>query len=455
MKSFKILIANRGEIALRIIRACKTMQIQTVAVYSVCDRACLHTRLADEAICIGDNLPQHSYLNADAIISAAKITGADGIHPGYGFLAENACFAHSVIQNGLIWFGPSPEIISQMGNKTTAIETMKSLGIPTVPGLTNPNIESENLMTQANAIGYPLLVKASAGGGGRGINKVNQPRDLIDCIKETQAFAQHCFLDQTVYLEKFLDKPRHIELQILGNTEGKVVCIGERDCSIQRRQQKIIEEAPGINLPQVQLDTLKANCISACQSMGYVGAGTLEFLFQDDQFYFIEMNTRIQVEHPISEMIYGVDIIAEQINCHLGQTTLDLCLTKPQGHAIECRINAECPVDYTPCPGKVTSLHFPSGPGVRIDTLLYSGYTVEPYYDSMVAKIIVHRSCRQSAINAMQQALRETYIGGIKTNTELHRNIFNSDWFQEGHYTIHSLDQLKKSASKPTDTVIG
>ncbi len=438
----KILIANRGEIALRILRTCKEMGIKTVAVYSKPDRDLLHIRLADEAVCIGPAAADKSYLNIPAIISAAEVTNADAIHPGYGFLAENAAFAEAVESSGFVFIGPRADSIRALGNKVTAINTMRAAGIPTVPGSNGPlgNDAEANLAT-ANTVGYPLIIKAAAGGGGRGMRVVHDENELINSIALTQAEAKAAFGDSTVYLEKFFTEPRHIEVQVMGDGEGHAIHLGDRDCSIQRRHQKLVEECPAPLIdPQARKDVL-ACCVKACQQMRYRGAGTFEFLYEHGKFYFIEMNTRIQVEHTVTEMVTGLDIVKLQLEVSAGAgLKLQQKDVHLRGHAIECRINAEDPVTYAPCPGTIRYFHAPGGPGIRLDSHIYSGYQVPPFYDSMIAKLIAYGPDRASALARMRNALDELIIDGIKTNAKLHRDrILEDKAFQAGGVTIHHL----------------
>ncbi len=442
----KILIANRGEIALRILRACKELGIATVAVHSDVDKDLLHVRLADETVCIGPGPSQKSYLNIPAIISAAEITDAVGIHPGYGFLSENAHFAEIVEQSGFCFIGPRPETIRLMGDKVSAISAMKAAGVPCVPGSDGPlgDDEAHNLKL-AEKIGYPVIIKAAGGGGGRGMRVVREAAHLINAIALTRSEAQAAFNNSMVYMEKFLENPRHIEFQVLGDGKGYAVHLGERDCSMQRRHQKVIEEAtaPGISteLRKKMGDTV----VRACEQLQYRGAGTFEFLYQDGAFYFIEMNTRIQVEHPVTELITGVDLIKEQI-----KIASDYPLTLKQeeihfkGHAIECRINAEDPKTFMPSPGTIRWLHQPGGPGIRFDSHLYNSYTVPPHYDSMIGKLISYGATRQDALAKMRHALDEIVIEGIKTNIELHRRILNDKGFIQGGTNIHYLEKMLK-----------
>lgn len=446
----KILIANRGEIALRILRACKELGIKTVAVYSTADSDLMHVRLADEAVCIGPANSTQSYLSIPAVISAAEIGHADAIHPGYGFLAENADFAEQVEKGGFIFIGPKAETINLMGNKVSAIKAMSAAGIPCIPGsngaLTN---DTERNLELAAKIGYPIIIKASGGGGGRGMRVVRSAEDLINTIATTKTEAAAAFSNDEVYMEKFLENPRHIEIQVLADGQGQAIYLGERDCSMQRRHQKVLEEAPAPGITQEQRDAIGKRCVDACIAINYRGAGTFEFLYENGEFYFIEMNTRIQVEHPVTEMITGIDIIKEQIRIAAGNklryTQADV---KINGHAIECRVNAEDPKTFMPCPGKIEQFHGPGGLGVRVDSHIYNGYRVPPYYDSMIGKIITHGSTREEALNKMNNALSETVIEGIKTNLPLQQDIINDPHFRKGGLNIHYLEKklgLKES----------
>ncbi|SDW06263.1 acetyl-CoA carboxylase, biotin carboxylase subunit [Marinobacter mobilis] len=440
----KVLIANRGEIALRILRACKELGIRTVAVHSQVDRDLMHVRLADESVCIGPNSPTDSYLNIPAIISAAEVTDSVAIHPGYGFLAENANFADMVEQSGFRFIGPSADVIRLMGNKVSAIEAMTRAGVPTVPGSNGPITEDDQRTLRiAREIGYPVIIKAASGGGGRGMQVVHTEASLLKSIQITQSEARNAFGDATVYLEKYLERPRHVEVQVLADTHGNVIHLGDRDCSMQRRHQKVLEEAPAPNIdPEARQVTLNA-CVQACKEIGYVGAGTFEFLYQDGSFYFIEMNTRVQVEHPVSEMVTGVDIVREQLRIASGlplQYTQDDI--KISGHALECRINAEDPTTFVPSPGKVKHFHAPGGNGVRVDSHLYSGYTVPPFYDSLVAKLITWGDDRDIARRRMKNALEELVVEGIKTNQPLHRKLVRDGGFKQVDFTIHYLEKL-------------
>ena len=437
----KILIANRGEIALRIQRACRELGILTVAVHSTADATAMHVRLADEAVCIGPPPAKDSYLNVGAILTAAHITGADAVHPGYGFLSENAGFADMVEAHGMTFIGPSPTHISMMGDKIAAKTAMATLGVPLVPGSAGAVPDLATARAVAESIMYPVLIKAAAGGGGRGMRVARSPSELEDAFRGARTEARSAFGNDAVYIEKYLDRPRHIELQIMADSFGNVVHFGERDCSLQRRHQKVLEEAGSPALSPAQRNDLGATATAALRQLGYRNAGTLEFLYQDGQFAFIEMNTRLQVEHPITEMVCDVDLVREQIRvaagAELGYEQKDIAFS---GHAIECRINAEDPVTFMPTPGRVTSYHAPGGLGVRIDSALYAGYFVPPYYDSMVAKLIVHAPTRTDAINRMRRALDEFAVEGIKTTIPLHRRIVDAPEFQAGDYTIHWLE---------------
>jgi acetyl-CoA carboxylase biotin carboxylase subunit len=438
----KVLIANRGEIALRILRACKELEIQTVAVHSKADRELKHVLLADEAVCIGPASSTESYLNVPAIISAAEVTRATAIHPGYGFLAENADFADQVEKSGFIFIGPTADTIRLMGDKVSAIQAMKQAGVPTVPGSDGPLTEdTAHSLEVAQRIGYPVIIKAAAGGGGRGMRVVHSAEGLLSSIQLTQAEAAAAFGSDVVYLEKFLQTPRHVEIQVLADGQGNAIHLGDRDCSLQRRHQKVMEEAPAPAIPQDARDAVAQSCIKACIDIGYRGAGTFEFLYEGGDFYFIEMNTRVQVEHPVTEMITGVDIVQEQLRIASG---LPLSLTQSEvqfrGHAFECRINAEDAKTFMPCPGMVTTFHAPGGPGVRVDSHLYDGYTVPPYYDSLIAKIISYGENRDIALARMRVALDELVVEGIHTNTPLHRDLVRDAAFKAGGVSIHYLE---------------
>ena len=438
----KVVIANRGEIALRILRACKELGIKTVAVYSKADRDLLHVRLADQTVCIGPAASKLSYLNIPAIISAAEVTGAQAIHPGYGFLAENADFAEAVEKSGFAFIGPRAESIRLMGNKVSAIVAMKAAGVPTVPG-SDGAVTAENAIEMAHQIGLPVIIKAAAGGGGRGMRVVHNEADVLESLLVTKAEAGAAFGDDTVYMEKFLQHPRHVEIQIIGDGEGKAIHLYDRDCSLQRRHQKVVEEAPAPHIPQHLREAVYAACVRACEQIKYRGAGTFEFLYENERFYFIEMNTRVQVEHPVTEMVTGIDIIKEQLRVAAG---LGLSVTqdqiKLQGHAVESRINAEDPKTFMPCPGKVNYYHAPGGPGIRMDSHLYSGYSVPPNYDSLIGKLIAHGPTREIALKRLHNALDEIVIDGIKSNITLHRDVILQDpAFLEGGVDIHHLEK--------------
>jgi acetyl-CoA carboxylase biotin carboxylase subunit len=445
----KIVIANRGEIALRILRACKELGIRTVAVYSKADRDLMHVRLADEAVCIGPAASKDSYLNIPALISAAEVTDAQGIHPGYGFLAENADFAEAVERSGFTFIGPRADTIRLMGNKVSAIEAMKKAGVPTVPGSGGP-VTEENAIEAAKKIGYPIIIKAAAGGGGRGMRVVHSEAALLNSLFVTRSEAKAAFSDDTVYMEKFLEHPRHVEVQVLADGNGHAVHLGDRDCSLQRRHQKVVEEAPAPHIPQKLRDEVYAACVKACEDIGYRGAGTFEFLYEKERFYFIEMNTRVQVEHPVTEMVTGVDIVKEQIRIASG---LGISFrqedVKIKGHAFEARINAEDPATFMPCPGKITYFHAPGGNGVRVDSHVYSGYTVPPNYDSLCGKIITWGDDRATAFRRMKNALDEIVVDGIRTNVPLHKEqIFRDTHFEQGGVDIHYLEKKLGIAKK-------
>jgi acetyl-CoA carboxylase biotin carboxylase subunit len=438
----KVLIANRGEIALRVLRACKEMGIQTVAVHSKADRELKHVLLADESVCIGPAPSIDSYLNVPAIISAAEITGANGIHPGYGFLAENADFADQVEKSGFTFIGPTADTIRLMGDKVSAIAAMKKAGVPTVPGSDGPlNDDAERTLKIANRIGFPVIVKAAAGGGGRGMRVVHNEAALINSVQVTQSEAAAAFGSDVVYLEKFLQKPRHVEIQVLADGQGHAIHLGDRDCSLQRRHQKVLEEAPAPDIPEDLRAQVAEACVNACIEIGYRGAGTFEFLFEDGGFYFIEMNTRVQVEHPVTEMITGVDIVKEQLRIASGEPlSMKQEDVRFHGHSFECRINAEDPKTFLPSPGLVSTFHAPGGLGVRVDSHLYDGYTVPPFYDSLIAKIITYGENRDVALARMRQALDELVVEGIRTNTPLHRDLVRDQAFQAGGVSIHYLE---------------
>lgn len=444
----KVLIANRGEIALRILRACKELGIKTVAVHSSADRDLMHVRLADESVCIGPASASKSYLNVPAIIAATEVTDAVAIHPGYGFLSENADFADQVERSGFIFIGPRAETIRLMGDKVSAINAMKSAGVPTVPGSDGPlDDNAERTLAVAKRIGYPVIIKAAAGGGGRGMRVVHSEAALLKSIYVTQSEAKAAFGNDTVYLEKFLENPRHVEIQVLGDGLGNAICLGDRDCSMQRRHQKVLEEAPAPDIPDDIRNQVIETCINACKQMKYRGAGTLEFLYQDKQFYFIEMNTRVQVEHPVTEMVTGIDIVKEQLRIASGMPlSIRQEDVRIRGHAIECRINAEDPVSFMPCPGKINLFHAPGGNGIRVDSHIYSGYTVPPYYDSLIGKLISYGSTREEALVRMQNALDELLIDGIRTNTPLHKDILRDPNFRKGGTNIHYLEHMLAGA---------
>jgi len=439
----KIVIANRGEIALRILRACRALGIKTVALHSEADREAKAVRLADESVCIGPNAAKDSYLNIPAVISAAEVTDAQAIHPGYGFLSENADFAERVEQSGFIFIGPKAETIRLMGDKISAIESMKKAGVPTVPGSDGPvgDNDRENLKL-AEKIGYPVIIKAAGGGGGRGMRVVHTEAALKNVISLTKSEAKAAFNNDIVYREQYLENPRHLEFQILADTHGNAVHLGERDCSMQRRHQKVVEEAPAPGLPEKLRHKIGERCAEACRKIGYRGAGTFEFLYQDGEFYFIEMNTRVQVEHPVTEMVTGVDIVREQILIAAGEK---LSIKQKditwRGHAIECRINAEDPRTFMPSPGRITLYHPPGGPGIRVDSHVYTNYFVPPYYDSMIGKLIAYGDTREQAIARMNIALSEMVVDGIKTNIPLQMDIMNDAAFQRGGMNIHYLEK--------------
>lgn len=442
----KILIANRGEIALRILRACREMGIATVAVHSDADRELKHVRLADESVCIGPASSTESYLNVPAIISAAEVTDAGAIHPGYGFLSENADFAERVESSGFAFIGPRAETIRLMGDKVSAKNSMIAAGVPCVPGSGGAlGDDPDENMRLANEIGYPVIVKASGGGGGRGMRVVHTEGALLNAIAVTRNEAKQAFANDALYMEKYLEHPRHVEFQVLADTHGNAICLGERDCSMQRRHQKVIEEAPALGITPAMREKMIARLVRACQEIGYRGAGTFEFLFEKGEFFFMEMNTRIQVEHPVTEEITGVDLIREQIRIAAGEPlSISQADVHINGHAIECRINAEDPVKFFPSPGTVTQYHAPGGPGIRMDTHLYNGYTVPQHYDSMVAKLIAHGPTRDIAIARMRGALGEIVIDGIKTNIPLHIDLMNDANFQKGGANIHYLEKKLK-----------
>ena len=439
----KVVIANRGEIALRILRACHEIGIKTVAVHSKADDNLKHVLLADETVCIGPAESMNSYLDMPRIISAAEVTDAVAIHPGYGFLSENADFAERVESSGFTFIGPSSEAIRMMGDKVSAIKLMKKAGVPTVPGSDGAlkDDPDENLRI-ARDIGYPVIIKASGGGGGKGMRVVHAEAALLNAIALTQAESRSAFNNDEVYMEKFLETPRHIEIQVLCDGQGNAIHLGERDCSMQRRHQKVIEEAPAPGITEDQRNYVGQRCIDACLEMGYRSAGTFEFLYQDNEFYFIEMNTRLQVEHPVTEMITGIDIVKEQLRIASGEKlAIKQEDVKIKGHAIECRMNAEDPKTFMPSPGDIKLWHMPGGPGIRIDSHIYSGYRVPPYYDSMIGKIIAFGNNRKSAMTRMENALKEIVVEGIKTNIPLHQEIFQHSAFKNGGTNIHYLEK--------------
>ena len=439
----KIVIANRGEIALRILRACRELGIKSVAVHSEADRDLKHVRLADETVCIGPAPSAESYLQVHSIISAAEVTDAVAIHPGYGFLSENADFAERVEESGFIFIGPKPETIRMMGDKITAIEAMKAAGVPCVPGSDGPlDSDERRTLALAREIGYPVIIKAAGGGGGRGMRVVHSEATLLNAISLTRAEAGAAFGNDTVYMEKYLENPRHVEFQVLADTHGNAIHLGERDCSMQRRHQKVVEEAPAPGIDEATRKRLGERCAEACRQIGYRGAGTFEFLYENGEFYFIEMNTRVQVEHPVTEMITGVDIVKEQLRIASGEALAyrqgDIEI---RGHAIECRINAEDPDTFMPCPGDITHLHIPGGPGIRVDTHIYDGYRVPPHYDSMIGKLIAHGETRHSALMRMRTALSEMVVDGIRTNVPLQIRIMQDEAFAKGGANIHYLEK--------------
>jgi len=446
----KIVIANRGEIALRILRSCQALGIKTVAVHSTVDRNLKHVAMADESVCIGPPAPKDSYLNIPALIAAAEVTDAQGIHPGYGFLSENADFAERVEESGFVFIGPRPETIRLMGDKVSAITAMKQAGVPCVPGSGKPlgDDAGENARI-AKDIGYPVIIKASGGGGGRGMRVVHTEMALLNAVAMTRAEAKSAFSNDQVYLEKYLENPRHIEIQVLADGHGNAIHLGERDCSMQRRHQKVIEEAPAPGISEKQRAEIGQVCVEACRRIGYRGAGTFEFLFERGKFYFIEMNTRIQVEHPVTEMVTGVDLVTEQIRVASGEKLRykqsDIVI---RGHAIECRINAEDPNPFPPSPGTVTRYHPPGGPGIRMETHLYDGYKIPPNYDAMIAKLIAHGPDRATAIARMRVALSELVIQGIKSNIPLQQSNMLDQMFQVGGFNIHYLERRLAEARK-------
>ena len=440
--AFKILIANRGEIALRALRACRELGIKTVGVYSEIDKDLKHLKFADETVCIGPASPAQSYLNIPSILSAAELTEVDAIYPGYGFLAENPEFAEQCNKSGFKFIGPNSETIHKMGDKITAKNFVKNFNIPIVPGFSDdiPNDESK-IKNIANEIGYPIILKATAGGGGRGMRVVREEENLMSLIEITKKEALNSFGNEKIYIEKYIENPRHIEIQIIGDGKGNAIHLGTRDCSVQRRHQKIIEEAPAINLDEKNLNIILKACVNLCKEIKYEGAGTLEFLYENNEFYFIEMNTRIQVEHPVTEMITGFDIVKAQIKIALGiNYALEQSKVNFKGHAVECRINAEDPETFQPCPGLITKMHTAGGFGIRYDSHIYSGYNVSPHYDSLLAKIVTQANSRPSAIKRMLSALDEFFVEGIKTNQPLHQKILNDEIYKNNMHTINYLE---------------
>ncbi len=446
----KILIANRGEIALRIQRACRELGIKTVVVYSTADKDAKYVKLADEAVCIGPAPSTQSYLNMPAIISAAEVTDAEAIHPGYGFLSENADFAERVEKSGFAFIGPRPESIRLMGDKVSAKNAMIKAGVPCVPGSAGalPTDNPKEILATAKRVGYPVIIKAAGGGGGRGMRVVHTEAGLISAVNMTREEAGRAFGNPEVYMEKFLERPRHVEIQVLADTHGNAVWLGERDCSMQRRHQKVIEEAPAPGIDRKLIAKIGERCADACKKIAYRGAGTFEFLYEKGEFFFIEMNTRVQVEHPVTEMITGIDIVQEQIKIAAGQKLgfrqRDIVF---KGHAIECRLNAEDPFKFTPSPGRIQSWHMPGGPGIRVDSHAYSGYLVPPNYDSMIGKLIAYGATREQAIRRMRIALSEMVIDGILTNVPLHRELMLDSKFVEGGTSIHYLEQRLEEQS--------
>jgi acetyl-CoA carboxylase biotin carboxylase subunit len=447
----KILIANRGEIALRIQRACRELGIKTVVVHSQADTEAKYVKLADESVCIGPPPSRDSYLNIPAIISAAEVTDAEAIHPGYGFLSENADFAERVEKSGFVFIGPRSDSIRLMGDKVSAKDAMRKAGVPVVPGSDGALPEDpKEILRIARAVGYPVIIKAAGGGGGRGMRIVHTEAALLNAVTMTRSEAQSAFGNASVYLEKFLENPRHIEIQILADTHGSAIYLGERDCSMQRRHQKIIEEGPAPGIGRRLIERIGARCADACRKMGYRGAGTFEFLFENDEFFFIEMNTRVQVEHPVTELITGIDIVQEQIRIAAGERLrLRQRDVVVRGHAIECRINAEDPYRFTPSPGRITAWHPPGGPGIRVDSHAYSGYVVPPHYDSMIGKVLAYGDDREQALGRMRIALSEMAVEGILTNLHLHRELLADARFVTGGTSIHYLEQ--KLAKRKTD----
>ncbi|WP_273722700.1 acetyl-CoA carboxylase biotin carboxylase subunit [Bartonella sp. AU18XJBT] len=449
----KILIANRGEIALRVLRACKELGIKTVAVHSTADADAMHVRLANESVCIGPPPARDSYLSIQQIIAACEITGADAVHPGYGFLSENAKFADVLEAHDITFIGPTATHIRIMGDKIEAKKTAKKLGIPVVPGSDGAVTEESDALRTAREIGYPVIIKASAGGGGRGMKVVHSEQEFSIALKTTRSEAKAAFGDDAVYIEKYLEKPRHIEIQVIGDGAGNAIHLGERDCSLQRRHQKVWEEATSPALNETERKKIGSIVANACAQLGYRGAGTIEFLYENGEFYFIEMNTRLQVEHPVTEAITGIDLVHEQIHiasgCKLSVTQDDVCFS---GHAIECRINAEDPINFTPSPGTITHFHTPGGLGIRVDSGAYSGYRIPPYYDSMIGKLIVHGRTRLECMMRLRRALDEFVVDGIKTTLPLFRDLINNQDVADGNYNIHWLEKYLAHQSKSSDS---
>lgn len=439
----KLVIANRGEIALRIQRACRELGVRTVAVHSEADRDAKYVKLAEESVCIGPAQAAESYLNAPAVIAAAEVTSANAIHPGYGFLAENADFAERVEESGFIFVGPRAETIRLMGDKVSAIQTMQAAGIPCVPGSDGSlGDDDEENLSKAESIGYPIIIKAAGGGGGKGMRVVHTESALLNAISLTRTEAHAAFHNDVVYMEKYLERPRHIEFQVLADEQGNVVHLGDRDCSMQRRHQKVVEESPAPGISSSMRNEIGNQCVAACRRIGYRNAGTFEFLYQDGEFYFVEMNTRIQVEHPVTEMVTGIDLVKQQIRiasgAALGFQQEDVVI---RGHAVECRINAEDPETFLPSPGRIEQYHQPGGPGIRVDSHVYNNYLVPPYYDSLIAKLVAYGATREEAIVRMRSALSEMVVDGIKTNLPLHRKIMLDEKFNAADFTIHHLEQ--------------
>jgi acetyl-CoA carboxylase, biotin carboxylase subunit len=446
----KVLIANRGEIALRIQRACRELGVKTVAVHSEADREAKYVKLADESVCIGPAPSSQSYLHVPAVISAAEVTDAEAIHPGYGFLSENADFAERVEQSGFVFIGPRPETIRLMGDKVSAKDAMKKAGVPCVPGSDGAlGDDPDETLRMAKQIGYPVIIKAAGGGGGRGMRVVHTEAALLNAVSMTKAEAQAAFGNPMVYMEKFLTQPRHIEIQVMADEHGNAVYLGERDCSMQRRHQKVLEEAPAPGVDRKLIATIGERCAEACRTIGYRGAGTFEFLYENGEFYFIEMNTRVQVEHPVTELITGIDIVQTQLRVAAGEKLpfkqKDIQL---RGHAVECRINAEDPHNFVPSPGRITTFHIPGGPGIRVDTHAYQGYMVPPHYDSMIGKLLAYGDTREQALNRMRIALSEMVVEGIKTNIPLHLELMSDGEFRKGGTSIHYLEHKLGITSK-------